>query len=88
MENVLLVLYSRNLQGSNPGKLLQVLATFYIKGSIDPIQPIFDKILYYYREFHLFILQYYMNFNYISYTLTDIFGKKSIIGTLVHIFCT
>ena len=37
---------------------LQVVAKFYIKGSIDPIQPIFDTKTYYYREFHLFILLY------------------------------
>ncbi len=44
---------------------------------------IFDTKTYYYREFHLFILLY--EFQYISYTLTDIFGKKSTIFTGPHI---
>ena len=33
-------------------------------------------------------LFYYMNFNYVSYTMADIYGKKSTIGTGVHIFGT
>ena len=52
------MLYSRTLQGSKPGKLLQVLAKLNIQRSIDLIQPIFDIKTYYYREFHLFILLY------------------------------
>ena len=52
------------------GKLPQVLAKFYIKGSIGRIQPIFDTKHTIIENF--IYLFYYMNFNYISYTLTEV----------------
>ena len=44
---------------------------------IDPIQPIFDARICFYKKKKTF----FPNFNYISHRLADIFGKKSAIGS-------